>query len=84
MTFDSKFILDVQLVDGWDERPVSKISQSIGDRWIEDNKSPVLKVPSVLMPSGYNYLINIKHSDFKKIKIGMDCPLAFDTRFKKS
>jgi len=82
-TFDSELLTKVFLIDGWDARPVSKIAQTIGDQWINECQSAVLKVPSVLMPDGYNYLINNKHPDFNDIKIGKPLPLQFDTRFEK-
>lgn len=74
---------DAQVKDGWNDRPVSKISQSIGDQWVKEMQSPVLKVPSVIMPDGNNYLININHPDFDKIKIEDPVPLNFDPRLKK-
>ena len=70
VTFDSDLITEVSLIDGWDERPVSKFAQTIGDQWIKKCQTSVLKVPSVLMPDGHNYLININHPDFNNIKTG--------------
>ena len=83
VVFDSELVTKAVLIDGWNERPISKVSQAIGDRWIKEGRSPVLSVPSVIMPDGYNYLINTNHPDFKKIKIGKPQPLTFDPRFKK-
>ena len=83
ISFNSALITDVPLIDGWDARPVSNISQTIGDQWVKEGQSSILRVPSVLMPDGYNYLININHPDFNKIKMGRPLPLQFDTRFKK-
>jgi RES domain-containing protein len=83
VVFDSDFVTEAPKVKGWDERPISKISQIIGDQWIKENPSAVLRVPSVIMPDGHNYLINIHHPDFKKIKISTPQPLTFDPRFKK-
>ena len=83
VTFDAELITQISLIDGWDERPVSKITQTIGDQWIKKCQSAVLKVPSVLMPDGYNYLININHPDFNNIKTGNPQLLQFDTRFEK-
>ena len=80
---DSDLISDALFVDGWDSRPVSKISQSIGDKWVKEKQTPILRVPSVLMPDGNNYLINISHPDSSKIKIGKPIPLNFDQRLKK-
>lgn len=83
LVFDSGLITVAHLDDGWDERPVSRVSQDIGDHWIKEGLSAILRVPSVIMPDGYNYLVNIHHPDFKKIKIGKPQPLAFDPRLQK-
>lgn len=83
LVFDSGLITVAHLDDGWDERPVSRVSQDIGDHWIKEGFSAILRVPSVIMPDGYNYLVNIHHPDFKKIKIGKPQPLAFDPRLQK-
>ncbi len=83
LVFDSHFIANAHMIDGWDERPISKVSQGIGDHWIKEGLSAILRVPSVIMPDGYNYLVNIYHPEFKKIKIGEPQPLAFDPRLKK-
>ena len=83
VVFDSDLVVQAPLINGWDERPISKISQAIGDQWVKEGRSSILRVPSVLMPDGHNYLININHPDFKKIKTGRPQPLSFDPRFKK-
>ncbi len=83
VSFDSDLILDAQPTKGWDERPVSKISQAIGDQWVEENQKPVLRVPSVIVPDGNNYLLNFNHPDSKQIKIADPLPLDFDPRLKK-
>jgi len=81
--FDSDLVTEVSLIDGWNERPIPKASQALGDQWVKEDQSLILRVPSVLMPDGYNYLININHPDFNKIKMGRPLPLQLDTRFKK-
>lgn len=59
------------LPDGWDARPESGASQAAGDEWIESQASPVLAVPSVIVPpelrydhAYMNYLINPQHPDY--------------------
>lgn len=81
--FDSDLVTEASLIDGWNERPVSKVSQAIGNQWIKDGLSAVLRVPSVIMPDGHNYLININHPEFEKINLGAPQPLTFDPRLKK-
>ena len=58
LSFDEKLVQDVDLHEGWNDRPVSKVSQGIGDEWIKGRGSAVLRVPSVIIPEGNNYLIN--------------------------
>ena len=83
LVFDSDLVIDAQIIDGWYARPVSKISQSIGDQWVKENRTPVLRVPSVIIPEGSNYLLNFNHPDSNQIKIGDPKPLNFDPRLKK-
>lgn len=81
--FDSKLVSDAKVVDGWDARPVSRISQSIGDKWVKEGTSAVLRVPSVIVPDGDNFLINFSHPDANRIKISDPISLDVDPRFKK-
>ncbi|MBU2453321.1 MAG: RES family NAD+ phosphorylase, partial [Proteobacteria bacterium] len=37
--FDSELVTDALLIDGWDERPISKVSQTIGEQWIKEGLS---------------------------------------------
>jgi RES domain-containing protein len=43
----------------------------------------ILPVPSVIIPNDLNYLINPKHRDFSKLKIGPPTDFAFDQRLFK-
>ncbi|MEM6718440.1 MAG: RES family NAD+ phosphorylase [Bacteroidota bacterium] len=45
------------------------ITQSLGDFFIEENEHLVMKVPSAMISSCFNYLINPKHKDFGSIRI---------------
>lgn len=54
-------------------------TQDIGDRWIKEAKSAVLRVPSVVTGEP-NYLLNPNHPDFSKIKIGEAKVFHFDRR----
>ena len=69
-----------QLPGDWNSRPVPPSIKAIGDRWIKKRESAVLKVPSVVVPEEFNYLLNPKHPDFKKIIIGSPIRYRFDPR----
>lgn len=58
------------------------ITQKIGNQWLLENKTAVLKVPSAIVDREYNYLFNPKHPDFLKIKILDVTPFSFDNRLK--
>ncbi len=53
-----------------------------GDKWVMDNESAVLAVPSAIIKNENNILINPNHDDFRKIKIIDTEPFFFDPRIK--
>lgn len=47
-----------------DPRSYSKLQQ-IGQDWLISRRTPILKVPSAIVPVENNYLFNPEHPDFK-------------------
>ena len=72
--------LDSPFPEGWNAIPPGPVSQSLGDRWLGDETSAVLEVPSVLVPFESNFLINPLHSDARSIAIGRVQPAPLDPR----
>jgi RES domain-containing protein len=64
----------------WLQEPPAPSLQQIGDNWVKSGDSVILAVPSVVIPGELNYLINPKHPDFGKLKIGKPTDFAFDQR----
>ena len=58
-----------ELPEGWNIFPPPPFTKLFGDRFIVEKVSAVLKVPSVVTPGDFNYLINPFHPDFAKINI---------------
>jgi RES domain-containing protein len=56
--------------------------RTYGDTWAMSMSAPVLKVPSALVEEEHNYLFNIQHPEYKKIKLLKKIPFAFDARLK--
>ena len=54
------------LPDNWREIDAYPVLQQIGSDWYRNQTSLVLKVPSVIIPQEYNYVINTTHPDFNK------------------
>ncbi len=68
------------LPKNWRAEPAPAKLKAIGDAWIAAGASCVLRVPSSLVPAESNYLLNPKHPDFPKLKIGHAVPFRYDPR----
>ncbi|HEX7862625.1 MAG TPA: RES family NAD+ phosphorylase [Verrucomicrobiae bacterium] len=68
------------LPKNWREEPPPRALQEIGASWVKAAESVILAVPSVIIPTELNFLINPRHPKFTKIKIGEATDFAFDQR----
>jgi RES domain-containing protein len=68
------------LPDQWNAIPWSRSSQAFGTRLLHEAKYLAIAVPSVVVPSEHNYLLNPLHPDFPKIKLGPPKPFLIDQR----
>jgi len=64
----------------WREALAPKSTQALGEHWWRARTSAVLRVPSVIIPSEQNFLLNPSHSDFRQITIGVAEPFKLDQR----
>ena len=71
------------LPDNWNAFPYSDQTVSIGSKFIDDN-GLCLKVPSAIIPTEYNYLLNPLHDDFQKVKFLDARPLILDKRLVRN
>lgn len=67
----------------WRSCPAPESTQLIGTNWANSKDSLILKVPSVIIPSEYDYLINPLHPDFSLLKISDPILFSFDQRMWK-
>ncbi len=68
------------LPQDWSAVPPPPALQQIGLDWATSKRSPVLKVPSAVVPIEFNYLLNPEHPDFRSIDIGQPRPFRLDFR----
>ncbi len=54
--------------------------QQRGNTWLEEERTPVLEVPSAVIPEEANFLLNPAHPDAKKITIVSASDFQFDPR----
>ena len=82
--FDESLILAIEefrtLPENWSVSPAPLEIQRIGDEWAEAQASVVLKVPTSVVPVEFNYLINVEHPEFSKVKLGKHQTFTFDER----
>jgi RES domain-containing protein len=76
--------LEGRLPKGWDSYPYLAATQELGDRWVEGELSLALRVPSAILPSESNLLINPLHPDRHLFKIGKPETLRIDRRLVSS
>jgi RES domain-containing protein len=68
------------LVEDWQSRYEDEVLQQVGKDWIERAQSAVLIVPSAVVPSERNMILNPIHPDFEHIITHPPEPFAFDGR----
>lgn len=58
----------------WQQADAYPVLQNIGKQWLQSHRTPVLKVPSAIIPVEFNYLINPQHPD---LQLELEPPMTF-------
>jgi RES domain-containing protein len=88
MVIDVPDSLDVYTIDpetlppDWFDYQQYTACQQIGGEWLSSGRSAVLRVPSAIISSEWNYLLNPGHPDFMHIRLLHTEPFVFDPRIK--
>lgn len=81
--FDESMVTAVgpgDLPTNWRDYPPPPETKAIGDSWVARGSSLVLRVPSVIVPTEFNYILNPTHPAFADLTIGEPMPFPFDPR----
>ena len=73
-------VAPAQLPRNWKDSPPPPATQAIGADWVASGASAVLRVPSVVVPGEFNFVLNPAHRDFGRIRMGAPMPFPFDPR----
>jgi RES domain-containing protein len=57
-----------------------ELSQKLGDAWIHEGRTPVLVVPSAIIPEENCVLLNPLHPEYRECSWGKFQPIELDTR----
>ncbi len=83
---DSLKISEISIKDldpVWRTSPPSNYTKDMGTEWAQNKTSPVLRVPSAVIPDEYNLVLNPAHAAFKNVKTGKPRVFTFDERLWK-
>jgi RES domain-containing protein len=58
-------------------------TQKLGSEWFKGGSALLLRVPSVVVPSEHNFVLNPAHPDCKALKISPPKPFSFHPRMWK-
>jgi RES domain-containing protein len=67
---------------GWDAEPAGVESRAAGDRWVTEQRSVALLVPSVVVPVEQNALVNPHHPRFRLDWVQTAKRFRYDPRLK--
>lgn len=84
LTFPDDLIWEIpitSLPENWNEYPAPTALTFIGDAWIRSGRSLIMKVPSCILPTSSNFVINCRHKDFRLVKMENIEDFALDKRF---
>jgi RES domain-containing protein len=71
-----------KLPGDWKNTPAPSSTKQFGTDLLNAAKYAVLKIPSIVVPEEFNYILNPKHRDSKKFKILEITDFIFDVRIK--
>lgn len=69
-----------ELPSNWMRYPTPLILAEIGEKWILKAETIALKVPSCIIATSFNYILNCKHLDFNRVKVIDHSHFLFDPR----
>lgn len=72
-----------ELPDNWALYPAPVILSEIGEQWIREGKTIALKVPSCIIHSAHNYILNCRHAQYHKVRLVDRSSFKFDSRLRK-
>ena len=72
-----------ELPSNWVDYPAPSVLSEIGEDWIQEGKTIALKVPSCIIHSSSNYILNCRHPNYHKVKVLTQKSFHFDSRLRK-
>jgi len=71
------------LPKNWTHYPAPTKLADLAQEWIATGKTIALKVPSCIIETSHNYILNCNHTDYKLVKVLDHSKFQLDTRLIK-
>lgn len=68
------------LGEGWNRSP--EITRRAGDEWLRRESSPLLQVPSAVVPETWNWVLNPAHPQARRLRISWARRYEWDSRLR--
>lgn len=79
--FDESLVFTPRVLPrNWRRMPTLSSTQAFGDTWVAEGRSAVLRVPSAVTAGEFNYILNPRHAEFERLRIGSAERFSFDHR----
>ncbi len=66
--------------EDWKALPAPDTTRAVGDAWLASAQSLLLRVPSVVLPDSYNYVVNAAHPAMGELHVKKVESLLLDNR----
>ena len=83
-TVDVTHVPTETLTANWSEYPPPSSLKEIGEEWVRNGLSLLLRVPSAVIRGEHNVLMNPRHEHAKLVSIISIEPFEFDERLRKN
>ncbi|MDO5523344.1 MAG: RES family NAD+ phosphorylase [Bacteroidia bacterium] len=81
---NSIFAVTVEMLPkNWKSYPAPLVLAEIGEDWVRRRESIAMRVPSCIIHTSHNFILNCRHPEFSKVKLVDKQNFEFDSRLKK-
>ena len=60
------------------------LTRKLGDAWLKSQRSALARIPSVIVPNTFNYLLNPLHKDARRVRIAESQRTVLDLRLLRT
>jgi len=82
ISIPDELVKNAELLQITDDSDVKIYAEELGTSWLKKRSSLVLKVPSIVCPKSFNYLINPTHFSHRDVFIEEEISVIIDGRIK--